>query len=167
MTNHSSLFFRLANIAVLLFLLSTITGAQTADSKTKSTGSISGRITIDGKGAAGVPVAAVEGQNVNRRDARARALSEREAAENVLRFYDLWIEADGHFVADNIAPGKYWIVARPAAENDSGSTKSVREDATLRAKVFQAAEALKKSVTLKPCEEIADFALPYVAPASP
>ena len=85
----------------------------------------------------------------------------------MLRFYDLWIEADGHFVADNIAPGKYWIVARPAAENDSGTTKSVREDATLRAKVFQAAEALKKSVTLKPCEEVADFDLPYVAQAFP
>jgi hypothetical protein len=26
---------------------------------------------------------------------------------------------------------------------------------------------LKKAVTLKPCEEIADFALSYVAPASP
>jgi len=92
---------------------------------------------------------------------------EPEAAENVLRFYESWIEVDGRFIVDNVAPGKYWIVARPAAENDSGSTKSVRQDPTLRAKVSQAAEALKKVITLKPCEEVADFALPYVAPASP
>jgi len=93
--------------------------------------------------------------------------AEPEAAENVLRFYESWIEVDGRFIVDNVAPGKYWIVARPAAENDSGSTKSVRQDATLRAKVSQAAEALKKAITLKPCEEVADFALPYVVPASP
>lgn len=93
--------------------------------------------------------------------------AEREAAEDVLRFYESSIEADGRFTVDNVAPGKYWIVARPAPENDPESTKSVRQDATLRAKIVQEAEALKKALTLKPCEEVSDFSLPYVAPVSP
>ncbi|HXI61643.1 MAG TPA: carboxypeptidase-like regulatory domain-containing protein [Pyrinomonadaceae bacterium] len=91
---------------------------------------------------------------------------EPEDAENVLRFYESRIEVDGRFTVDNVAPGKYWIVARPAAENEPGSTKSVRQDTALRAKIFQEAEALKKAVMLKPCEEISDFVLPYVPPAS-
>jgi len=95
------------------------------------------------------------------------APAERDAAENILRFYEARPEVNGSFAFDNIAPGKYWIVMRPAEVNNQASTKSVRQDGTLRAKILQDAEALKKAVTLKPCEEIADFALPYVAPASP
>src|SRR2546423_1418000 len=75
--------------------------------------------------------------------------------------------SNGSFAFDDIAPGKYWIVMRPAEVDNQKSTKSIRMDAALRAKIFQDAEALKKAVTLKPCEELADFALPYVAPASP
>lgn len=92
---------------------------------------------------------------------------EPEAAENVLRFYESWIEADGRFIVDNVAPGKYWIVAGRATEDDQAATKSVRQDAALRAKILHDAESLKKAVTLKPCEEVTDFVLPYVAPASP
>ena len=93
--------------------------------------------------------------------------AERDAAENILRFYEARPEVNGSFAVDNVAPGKYWIVSRPAEVNDQASTKSVRQDAALRAKIFQDAEALKKAVTLKPCEEVTDFVLPYVAPASP
>jgi len=92
--------------------------------------------------------------------------AERDAAENILRFYEARPEVNGSFGFDDIAPGKYWIVMRPAEVNDQASTKSVRQDAALRAKILQDAQALKKAVTLKPCEEITDFALPF-APASP
>jgi hypothetical protein len=95
------------------------------------------------------------------------APAERDAAENILRFYETRPEVNGSFAFDDIAPGKYWIVMRSAEVNDQASMKSVRRDATLRAKIFQDGAALKKAVTLKPCEEIADLALPYVAPASP
>ncbi|HMH44494.1 MAG TPA: carboxypeptidase-like regulatory domain-containing protein [Pyrinomonadaceae bacterium] len=95
------------------------------------------------------------------------APAERDAAENILRFYEARTEANGSFAFDDIAPGKYWIVMRPAELNDQASTKSVRQDATLRAKIVQEAGALKKALTLKPCEEVSDFSLPYVAPVSP
>lgn len=95
------------------------------------------------------------------------APAERDAAENILRFYEARPEVNGSFAFDDIAPGKYWIVMRSAEVSDQASMKSVRQDATLRAKIFQDAAALKKAVTLKPCEEIADLSLLYVAPASP
>jgi len=91
---------------------------------------------------------------------------EPEAAENVLRFYESWIEVDGQFIVDNVAPGKYWIVARPAPENESGTTNSIRQDVTLRANVLRDAGTLKRLVTLTPCQQVADFELPYVASTS-
>src|ERR1043166_1946694 len=93
MTSQSRLLFRLANIGVLLFLLPAIAGAQAADSKPKPNGSISGRITIDGKAAAGIPVAAIAGQSVNRRDAAAHAVSDPE----------------GNYQFSELAPGEYTV----------------------------------------------------------
>jgi Carboxypeptidase regulatory-like domain len=91
---------------------------------------------------------------------------EPEAAENVLRFYQSSIEVDGRFIVDNVAPGKYWIVARPTPENESGTAISIRQDATLRANVLRDAGTLKRAVTLTPCQQVADFELPYVASTS-
>ena len=91
---------------------------------------------------------------------------EPEAAENVLRFYQSWVEADGRFIVDNVAPGKYWIVARPEPENEFGTTNSIRQDVTFRANVLRDAGTLKRAVTLTPCQQVADFELPYVALSS-
>src|ERR1700740_911242 len=120
MTSQSNLLYRLANVGVLLVLLPTIAGAQAADSKPKPSGSISGRITIDGKGAAGIPVAAIEGQSVNRRDAAAHALSDLE----------------GNYQISGLTPGEYtvWtltpaLVAEPAGAPNyfpyAGAVKSI------------------------------------------
>jgi hypothetical protein len=120
MTSQSNLLFRLANIGVLLFLWPAVAGAQTAPSKPKPTGSISGRITIDGKGAAGIPVAVIEGQSVNRRDAAAHVLSDLE----------------GDYQVSGLTPGEYMVwtltpalVAEPTgAPNNlpyAGAVKSV------------------------------------------
>jgi len=112
-------------------------------------------------------ISTVEGQSLSPSVRVYMVPAERDAGENILRFYAVRPEVNGSFALDHIAPGKYWIVMRPAEVNNSGSTKSSRQDATLRAKLFQEAEVQKKTVTLKPCEEVADFDLPYVAPASP
>jgi hypothetical protein len=87
--------------------------------------------------------------------------SERENADNVLRFYEARPELNGNFSVDNIAPGKYWIVARRFEENESGVIKSIRRDKTFRSTVQREAEALKKTFTLKPCEQLADYDLPF------
>jgi hypothetical protein len=128
MTSQSSLFFRLANIGVLLFLLSTITRAQTADSKPKSTGSISGRITIDGKGAAGVPVAAIEGQSINRRDAAVHALSDQEGNYQISGLtaseYQVWTLTPA-LVADPTGSPNYFPYAGIAKTILLGAGESV------------------------------------------
>lgn len=86
--------------------------------------------------------------------------NERETAENVLRFYQARPEANGDFTVDNIAPGKYWIVARPMEENEYGTAKPIRQDAAFRAKVLHDAEVLKKEITFKPCEQTTDYEVP-------
>ena len=87
--------------------------------------------------------------------------SERENADNTLRFYETRPTANGSFTVDNIAPGKYWIVARPTEENDAGVVKSIRLDKAFRLKVQHEAEALKKELALKPCEQLADYDLAF------
>jgi len=85
--------------------------------------------------------------------------AEREAADNVYRFYEAAVGSDATFTLDNVAPGRYWIAPRVAEQTELGITKLVRQDEALRAKVRQEAEALNRTVTLKPCEQVADFSL--------
>ncbi len=89
------------------------------------------------------------------------APSERENADNVLRFYEARPDLKGNFTIDNIAPGRYWIVARPFEEKESGGIKLIRQDKTFRATVHREAEALKKDLALKPCEQVANYDLPF------
>ncbi|PYL55781.1 MAG: hypothetical protein DMF29_00620, partial [Verrucomicrobia bacterium] len=91
---------------------------------------------------------------------------EREASENVLRFFEARAESDGTFTVANIAPGRYWIMARPFDENDPTKLKSIRQDSGFRAQVLHEAESLKKEISFKPCERTADYDLKF-APAVP
>jgi hypothetical protein len=86
---------------------------------------------------------------------------EREAADNVLRFYEARPEADQSFTIDNISPGRYFIVAHSLTEKDSDPAKSIRRDSSFRATISQEAATAKKEVSFKPCERIVDFELPY------
>jgi hypothetical protein len=93
--------------------------------------------------------------------------AEREAADNVLRFFDATAESDAGFAIGNIAPGRYWIIARSADGGDPAKVKPIRQDSALRARVFREAEASKKEIQLKPCERTTDYDLPYsLAPLS-
>jgi protocatechuate 3,4-dioxygenase beta subunit len=92
--------------------------------------------------------------------------AERENADNVLRFYEARPDADRSFTIDNVAPGRYLIVARLMEQNDFGVAKSIRQDGSFRANVVHDAEALKKDVAFKPCEQLADYQLPYSPPTS-
>ena len=95
------------------------------------------------------------------------APAERESRDNVLRFFEARADGEGRFVIDNIAPGRYWIIARPDDERDPAKVKSIRYDSVLRAKVLRRAEELKKEISLKPCERSSDFDLPYLPSPPP
>ena len=73
----------------------TIARDQTPDVKSKPTGSISGRVTLGGSPAEGIPVVAVSGQTVNRRDAAARTVT----------------DSEGRYRLSELLPGQYQIWA--------------------------------------------------------
>jgi hypothetical protein len=52
-------------------------------------------------------------------------------------------------------------VARRTEETGLGTVKLERLDETLRTTVLKEAEASKKTVAFKPCEQVADFDLSY------
>jgi len=85
---------------------------QTADLKPKPTGSISGRVTLGGSAAEGIPVVAVSGQTVNRRDAAARSVTDSEGR------YRLSELLPGQYQIWAIAPG---LIAEPGALPRYGS----------------------------------------------
>jgi len=68
---------------------------QTPDVKPRPIGSISGRVTLGGNPAEGIPVVAVSGQTVNRRDAAARTVT----------------DSEGRYRLSELPPGQYQIWA--------------------------------------------------------
>jgi hypothetical protein len=68
---------------------------QTPDVKPKAIGSISGRVTLGGSPAEGIPVVAVSGQTINRRDAAARTVT----------------DSEGRYRLPELLPGQYQIWA--------------------------------------------------------
>ena len=87
-------------------------------------------------------------------------LADREQANNVLRYSETLVNSDGSFAFTNIAPGRYFILARvePPTEMDAAPRPSAW-DPTARAKLRREAEAANTIVELKPCQRIADYAL--------
>ncbi|MBI1765312.1 MAG: hypothetical protein HYR56_28185, partial [Acidobacteria bacterium] len=87
-------------------------------------------------------------------------------ADEVLRYAEAPVNA-GRFAFDNLAPGKYWLLARPLADDESSerATRPVAWDANERAKLRREAEAAKQEISLATCQRAADFKLPYTTPA--
>jgi hypothetical protein len=45
--------------------------------------------------------------------------AETSASDDVLRYYETVARTDGSFALTNLAPGKYWLLARQLAEDES------------------------------------------------
>ena len=82
---------------------------------------------------------------------------EKDAAEDSLRFYGTAVADEGKVALDQVAPGRYLVVARMPTD-ESPLTKLRSPDATaFRAKLRRDAEALKAEIELKPCQKVSDF----------
>jgi hypothetical protein len=82
-------------------------------------------------------------------------------ADQQLLYYEILAKADGSFSFSNLAPGKYWAVARPLADDQviERQGKTVASDAAERAKLRREAEAAKQEIELKTCQRMKDYAL--------
>jgi hypothetical protein len=84
--------------------------------------------------------------------------AEQERAADPLRFYGGPVQADGKFSLNNVAPGRYWILTKPAS--DPAQTKFRLPDETqTRARVRHDAEAAKTEIEFKPCQNVVDYRL--------
>jgi hypothetical protein len=81
--------------------------------------------------------------------------AEKEAADDVLRYAETAAASDGAFVFKHLAPGKYWLLARPLTE----ATRPAAWDSAERAKLRQAAEAANQTLQLQPCQRATDYKL--------
>jgi hypothetical protein len=87
--------------------------------------------------------------------------AEAEAIDDALRFAETSVEADGAFIFTNLAPGRYFVLARAVPDSESGD-KSLRPGAwepAARKKLRQEAEAANLAIELKPCQPITGYAL--------
>lgn len=90
--------------------------------------------------------------------------AEKEAAEDVLRYYEV-VARGSSFAFQNLAPGKYWLLARAVPDDEAEETlaKPLAWDASERAKLRRAAEAANQSVTLAACQRAKDVALTFAS----
>jgi protocatechuate 3,4-dioxygenase beta subunit len=88
---------------------------------------------------------------------------ERERAEDVLRYSEVSVGSDGTFAIMNLAPGRYWLIARPAPESESPERpgRPLSWDADTRAKLRREAEAANTTIELQPCQRVGDYVLRF------
>ncbi len=88
--------------------------------------------------------------------------AEPAAAETLLRYYEA-MTSTGPFNFTNLAPGKYRLLAKPIADNESADrlASPVAWDSAERAKLRKEAEAAKNEIELKSCQRVKDHVLKF------
>jgi hypothetical protein len=84
--------------------------------------------------------------------------TEQQQRHNVLRFAEAAVESDGSFFLTNIAPGSYWLLARPT--EDLNDPRPLSWNSEARAKLIREATA-NNPIELQPCQLIAGHMLQY------
>lgn len=88
--------------------------------------------------------------------------SERDYAEDVLRYFATPVDSDGTFALGNLPPGRYWALVRTAEANEITSASKLRlpDESQTRSKLRSEAESAKTEIELKPCQNVMDYQLP-------
>lgn len=89
--------------------------------------------------------------------------AEKEKVEDVLRYFVAELHADGRFNADNLPPGRYWILPQRRSESERPTTSKLQspDAAETRVKLRRAAEAIHTEIELKPCQNVTDQRLRF------
>ena len=77
-----------------------------------------------------------------------------EAEAPVHRFAETVSANDGGFSFTSLAPGKYWLVTRPAAKPDEAPRQPLAWNAMERAKLVKEAAAANQAIELKVCQSL-------------
>ena len=90
--------------------------------------------------------------------------AEPEAADAVLRYFEVEVAADGGFALTNLPPGKYWVVGREVSEPEQAETdhKPLAWDAGSRTALRFEGDASKKVIELMQCQVVSDYRLKYI-----
>jgi len=89
--------------------------------------------------------------------------AEATLANDALRYADVLMNNDGTFAFTNLAPGKYWLLARPVPDDEpvDRPPRPPAWDNSDRARLRLEAEKNKIEVELKPCQRLSDFTLKF------
>ena len=87
------------------------------------------------------------------------APAEPEKREDILRYFAALAESDGSFAVSNVPPGRYWVLARAAAEADSNLLSKLRlpDETELRAKIVREGESAKTAAEFKSCQNVTEY----------
>ena len=85
--------------------------------------------------------------------------AERETADDPLRFYGAAMTAEGKVALDNLAPGRYLVLAQEAIDDSASPLTKLRspDEKAYRMKIRREAETLKAEIELKPCQRVRDL----------
>ena len=87
--------------------------------------------------------------------------AERERAADPLWYYEGGTDAAGSFAFNNVAPGRYLLLARAEPAAAGLSRLPAAWDSSARSALRREAEAANATVELRPCQRVADLALRF------
>ncbi|HKQ77312.1 MAG TPA: carboxypeptidase-like regulatory domain-containing protein [Blastocatellia bacterium] len=89
--------------------------------------------------------------------------AEAASADDALRYAEADVERNGRFVMRHLAPGRYWLLAREAPDEERFEWLSpwAAWDAASRAKLLREAGAAKVEIELQACKRAMDQTLRY------
>jgi hypothetical protein len=92
--------------------------------------------------------------------------SDRENANDVLRFFQSEVQFDGAFSFANIPPGKYWVLSRTSLEENLSDNlpRPIYWDLQGRTLLIKEATAANSLLELQPCRKLTDFSLRHGLP---
>jgi len=95
--------------------------------------------------------------------------AETEAVEDIIRFAEVRVDSEGAFLLSNIAPGRYYLLARAVPEDQimERDPQPLALDVASRAKLRRESQAANVIVELQRCQRISGYVLKYAAPAKP
>jgi hypothetical protein len=89
--------------------------------------------------------------------------AEKEKADDVLRYFVEAVGADGAFSAENLPPGRYWLLTQPRSGSERLTTLKLQLPDAIesRMKLRKTAETTKTEIELKPCQNLTDHRLRF------